>query len=174
MKEVVVVRDLMGLFTVKCALCNHEQFIDYTGNFYIKAKIHCDSCGAHLKMQSIAARPAINVINENNLKENDKTIMMTKKKEEGQTPPTTKVSPVQKLSIEKTNFYVGSVKCPFCLQNVFVGYNSIVPNLAQWCPHCDAELIVTMWSQKAVGGLLKKWYKKTKEQSSSYVDSDKT
>jgi len=160
MKEVVVIRDMVGIFNIKCPLCNTEQVIDRTGKFYLKAKIFCDNCGATIVAQLSGIRQAIHVINDNNWQQNDVPLMM-KKEAKVENNTIEQVSPTNKLTIEKSALYIGTVTCPFCLQNNIVRYYGIAPHSGQWCSsnNCYTELVVTIFTKQAVGGDISNWYK---------------
>lgn len=175
MREVVVLREIKGIFEVKCPLCNTEQGIDKTNNMYANAITRCEGCGALINFQLLAIRPLHAVLENDEFdEENDITLMLSKKTTTEQITMAkqsnkhdieqneTKVIGTQKLSIEKSAFYIGEISCPFCHNLSLVRYNAIVPHLAQWCPteSCKAELAITIWVVKQIGGNLTDWYDK--------------
>ena len=161
MRDVVVVRPLKGVFHVKCPLCNVEKNIDKTDGMASTAIEHCEGCGAIYNFQLLAIRPLRDAIDDESLKDDDITLMMSKKPDEE-----IKEAPIvigtQKLTIEKSVFYAGEIDCPFCNEQCVVRYNAIVPHSAQWCPTktCKTELVITISAAQIVGGDVSSWYNK--------------
>lgn len=164
MKDIVAIRPLKAAYIyMQCPLCNVTNYIDKGATFFQDAKIRCEGCGANIEMELVALQDARFLINTDDLQDNEITAIFAK--ENTQEKITLEQdnlvisNPVQKISIEKSAYFYAYVCCPFCEEYSIVRYNqTIQPHVAQWCPECGAELVVTVIVKGVVSGEVSHWY----------------
>lgn len=163
MSEVVVIRPMQCVLYAKCPFCNLEAWLDRSGTFYQRTQFRCEGCGAFFGEQTIGIQTLRSLVDSDALQDNDITTMLAQSSSQ-QLTMVNQPSPVLSMKIQRSALYVASAICPFCNQTCIMRYNALQPHVAQWCPECHAELVVTIWATMNVGGNLEEWYHPTPEE----------